>query len=166
MHPARIYRSGSSSAEVEVGGHFGAKCSTFGLKEDDELVFVYLCKNGVGIERMATKSHDSIFPMTCATTEDTGNYSCVFSRTKRHPSEVVGEGESHIFIKVTGKNDHHSNIMVTINQLKNASIVQKVCNLFGLLLHYIVGYTLYTDTTIIQIHYTVHLHNALLLCIK
>lgn len=99
-YPARIYGSSSS---VKVGEKFNLRCSTFGLKRPEEEVFVYLCKNGVGIERMATESYDSIFPMTCATKEDTGNYSCLFSRTKHHPSEIVGEDESHISIKVTDR---------------------------------------------------------------
>ncbi|XP_048087738.1 uncharacterized protein LOC125286589 isoform X2 [Alosa alosa] len=100
VHPARIYGSYSS---VKVGGTFELRCSTFGFKKLEEEIFVYLCKNGVGIERASTNIDDSIFQIKCVTKEDAGNYSCMFSKTKWHPSEVKGEGESPISIEVTDR---------------------------------------------------------------
>ncbi|XP_062380224.1 uncharacterized protein LOC134068557 [Sardina pilchardus] len=96
--PARIY---GSSASFKVGEYFEARCSIFGLKRDDEKVFVYLCKNGVGIAVLESKNMDASFTVGNITKEHSGNYSCMFSRTKHHPCAVRGHGENFISIRVT-----------------------------------------------------------------
>ncbi|XP_048087826.1 uncharacterized protein LOC125286652 isoform X1 [Alosa alosa] len=99
VHPARIY--GPLTSELRVGEDFEVKCSTFGLKKDEH-IFVYLCKNGVGIKMMETKKVDSEITIRNVQKDHTGNYSCVFSRT-RHPTEVKGKGENVISLQVTDK---------------------------------------------------------------
>lgn len=100
IEPARIY---GSTSRVTAGQDFELKCSTYGLTKAEEQVFVYLCKNGVGLDRVATKSHDITFTVKSASLDHTGNYSCVFSRSKYSPNKVRGEGDTPVFIKVIGK---------------------------------------------------------------
>ncbi|XP_076147762.1 uncharacterized protein LOC143132250 [Alosa pseudoharengus] len=97
IEPARIY---GSTSRVTIGQDFDLRCSTYGLTKADERVFVYLCKNGVGLQRATTTSHDIPFTIKSATLNHTGNYSCVFSRNKHTPAEVNVEGDMPVFIKV------------------------------------------------------------------
>lgn len=100
VEPARIY---GSTSGVTAGQDFELKCSTYGLTKAEEQVFVYLCKNGVGQDRVFTKSHDITFTVKSASLDHTGNYSCVFSRNKYSANAVRGEGDTPVFIKVIGE---------------------------------------------------------------
>ncbi|XP_048087688.1 uncharacterized protein LOC125286551 isoform X2 [Alosa alosa] len=97
IEPARIF---GSTSRVIIGQDFDLRCSTYGLTKANEQVFVYLCKNGVGLQRATTTSHDIPFTIKSATLNHTGNYSCVFSRNKHTPAEVNVEGDMPVFIKV------------------------------------------------------------------
>ncbi|XP_076148963.1 uncharacterized protein LOC143133051 [Alosa pseudoharengus] len=96
VKPARVY----GSSAVKKGNNLTVKCSTFGLNPAGGHVFVYLCKNGVGIAMMESKTVDTSFTVGNITKEHSGNYSCVFSRTKHHLGDVKGEGHNTISIKV------------------------------------------------------------------
>ncbi|XP_063045919.1 uncharacterized protein LOC134439923 [Engraulis encrasicolus] len=96
IHAARIF----GSSHVNFGDTKDIKCSAFGYKKPEERVYVYLCKNGAGIDSMETECPDSIFLIRNAKKEDSGNYSCMFSRTKYHPKDVKGQGENAIFLQV------------------------------------------------------------------
>lgn len=97
--PAQVY--GPSSARR--GGDVEVRCSTFGLKQPEEQVYVYLCKDGLAVAREESSSLDTTFRVKNVRTEQVGNYSCVFSRMKYHPSQVRGHGKNSISIQVFGK---------------------------------------------------------------
>ncbi|XP_062380703.1 uncharacterized protein LOC134068909 isoform X1 [Sardina pilchardus] len=99
VHPARIF--GAATGKLRVGEDFEARCSTFELTKGEH-VFVYLCKNGVGVEMIETRKVDSIFTIKNVQKEHTGDYSCVFSRTQ-HPTDVRGKGVNSISLQVTDK---------------------------------------------------------------
>ncbi|XP_062380239.1 uncharacterized protein LOC134068572 [Sardina pilchardus] len=97
IEPARMY---SSTSRVTVGQDLDLRCSTYGLAKADQQVFVYLLKNGVGLQRVKTTSHDIPFTIKSATLNHTGNYSCVFSRNDYQPVTVHLVGDMLVFIKV------------------------------------------------------------------
>lgn len=80
------------------------KCSTHGLKQASEKnVFIYLCKNGVGID-VKSSCQDATFFVDNNTKDNTGNYSCVFSVKQYDPRTVKGNGSNFFFITVNGEN--------------------------------------------------------------
>ncbi|CAB1339485.1 unnamed protein product, partial [Coregonus sp. 'balchen'] len=98
IYPAKIF--GPSNVTEGVKVHF--KCSTTGIRRHQDNVNVYLCKNGVGIRIAAldNSEDDTIFIMKDVTKEDSGNYSCVYSRDKLLPSELKSTGENLVVFKV------------------------------------------------------------------
>ncbi|XP_029623155.1 uncharacterized protein LOC115203021 isoform X2 [Salmo trutta] len=101
IYPAKIF--GPSSVTEGVNVTF--KCSTTGIKEPEDKFNFYLCKNGVGIRIMLLEKlvDDAIFTMKDVTREDSGNYSCVYTRDKPVPSQVISTGENLVFFQVDGE---------------------------------------------------------------
>ncbi|KAF7648559.1 hypothetical protein LDENG_00154890, partial [Lucifuga dentata] len=78
-------------------------CSTFGFKKQPEMVYVYLCKDDLGIKKMIQKEHttDTGFTVFKVGMKHNGNYSCVYSRKNYLPSNVNKRGDNIIPIRVT-----------------------------------------------------------------
>ncbi|XP_064778481.1 uncharacterized protein LOC135504112 [Oncorhynchus masou masou] len=101
IYPAKIF--GPSSVTEGVNIHF--KCSTTGIRGHEDKLHFYLCKNGVGI-RIALPEKDkddAIFDMKNVTREDSGNYSCVYTRDKLVPSHLESTGENLVVFQVDGE---------------------------------------------------------------
>ncbi|CAB1339519.1 unnamed protein product, partial [Coregonus sp. 'balchen'] len=101
IYPAKL----DGPSNVTEGGTVDLKCITTGIPRSWDKVHVYLCKNGVGI-RIATLEKgedDTIFTMKDVTREDSGNYSCVYSRDKLVPSQLTSTGENLVVFKVDGE---------------------------------------------------------------
>ncbi|XP_062380717.1 uncharacterized protein LOC134068919 [Sardina pilchardus] len=123
VEPARVY----GSSAVKKGDNLVVKCSTFGSNPAGGRVFVYLCKNGVGVEVMESKLVDTSFTVEKVTKEHSGNYSCVFSRTKHHLSHVKGEGHNTISVKVIDSL-YPANIAVDESRVRKGSDVRFRCS--------------------------------------
>ncbi|XP_035761960.1 uncharacterized protein LOC102788270 [Neolamprologus brichardi] len=76
-------------------------CSTFGRKKDS-MVYVYLLKNGRGIQNLTQKQdkNDTLFTISRAGLHHSGNYSCVYSPKHYTLSEVAKKGDNIIEILV------------------------------------------------------------------
>lgn len=101
IYPAKIF--GPSSVTEGVNIHF--KCSTTGIRGPEDKFNFYLCKNGVGIRiaLLEEGEDDAIFDMKNVTREDSGNYSCVYTRDKPVPSHLKSTGENLIVFHVDGE---------------------------------------------------------------
>ncbi|CAB1420916.1 unnamed protein product [Pleuronectes platessa] len=98
IYPARVL---SQQKNISENSDLYVTCSTFGNKKVSS-IYVYLCKNGLGISRVTQKQdqHDSTFVVDSVGLEDSGNYSCVFSKTDYPFSEVAMIGHNIIQIQV------------------------------------------------------------------
>ncbi|XP_031671891.1 uncharacterized protein LOC109872900 isoform X1 [Oncorhynchus kisutch] len=101
IYPAKIF--GLSNVTKGVNVHF--ICSITGIRGPEEKLNVYLCKNGVGIRiaKLEKGENDAIFTMKDVTREDSGNYSCVYTRDKPVPSHLQSTGENLIVFHVDGE---------------------------------------------------------------
>ncbi|XP_055777156.1 uncharacterized protein LOC129854297 isoform X2 [Salvelinus fontinalis] len=97
IFPAKIYWT--TTGTIMEGSDLVVKCSTHGRKED-KVAYVYLCINGVAVEQKKTIQEDTYFTMKSVTGQQTGNYSCVFSKTQFPVSEVQGKGDNSLSIQV------------------------------------------------------------------
>lgn len=79
------------------------KCSTFGFKKHTA-VFVYLCFNGIGVDKQNQKEedNDNTFIIHNVGLERSGIYSCVFSENDYLPSAINATGRNTIEILVIG----------------------------------------------------------------
>ncbi|XP_064848311.1 uncharacterized protein LOC135558414 [Oncorhynchus masou masou] len=101
IYPAKIF--GPSNVTEGVNVHF--KCSITGIGGPEDKLNVYLCKNGVGIRiaKLEKGKDDAIFTMKDVTREDSGNYSCVYTRDKPVPSHLKSTGDNLIVFHVDGE---------------------------------------------------------------
>ncbi|XP_020344688.1 uncharacterized protein LOC109895431 [Oncorhynchus kisutch] len=101
IYPAKIF--GPSSVTEGVNIHF--KCSTTGIRGPEDKLNFYLCKNGVGIRIVLLEKgeDDAIFDMKNVTREDSGNYSCVYTRDKLVPSHLRSTGDNLVVFQVDGE---------------------------------------------------------------
>ncbi|XP_042176912.1 uncharacterized protein LOC112235739 isoform X2 [Oncorhynchus tshawytscha] len=97
IFPAKIYWT--STGTIVEGSDLVVKCSTHGRKED-KVAYVYLCINGVAVEQKRTIQEDTSFTMKSVTGQQSGNYSCVFSKTQYPLSEMQGKGDNSLSIQV------------------------------------------------------------------
>ncbi|XP_029577517.1 uncharacterized protein LOC115167328 isoform X1 [Salmo trutta] len=97
IFPAKIYWT--TTGTIMEGSDLMVKCSTHGRKED-KVAYVYLCINGVAVEQKKSIQEDTFFTMKSVTGQQTGNYSCVFSKTPYPLSEVRGKGDNSLSIQV------------------------------------------------------------------
>ncbi|XP_029623152.1 uncharacterized protein LOC115203020 isoform X2 [Salmo trutta] len=97
IFPAKIYWT--TTGTIMEGSDLVVKCSTHGGKEG-KVAYVYLCINGVAVDQKKTIQEDTFFAKKSVTGQQTGNYSCVFSKTLYPYSEVQGKGDNYIFIQV------------------------------------------------------------------
>ncbi|XP_029578241.1 uncharacterized protein LOC115167740 [Salmo trutta] len=90
---------------VREGGNIDFKCSIVGLEQHWVEVHVYLCKNGVGIRMTVLEKgeDDTSFTMKDVTNEDSGNYSCVYTRDKLLLDQVKSTDEDLLVIQVYGE---------------------------------------------------------------
>nr|XP_029492849.1 uncharacterized protein LOC115111109 [Oncorhynchus nerka] len=123
IYPAKIF--GPSNVTEGVNVHF--KCSITGIRGPEDKVNVYLCKNGVGIRiaKLEKGENDAIFTMKDVTREDSGNYSCVYTRDKPVPSHLKSTGENLIVFHVDGewKEAAHDVILVNVIRLISSAVV-------------------------------------------
>ncbi|KAM9547534.1 uncharacterized protein ACWYII_037261 [Salvelinus alpinus] len=98
IYPAKIF--GPSNVTEGVNVHF--KCSTTGIRVPEDKFNLYLCKNGVGLKMKVLEKgeDDTIFTMKDVTREDSGNYSCVYTRDKPVHSHLKSTGENLIVFHV------------------------------------------------------------------
>ncbi|XP_047187540.1 uncharacterized protein LOC124849918 isoform X2 [Scophthalmus maximus] len=98
ISPARVL---SQQTRLSENSDLYVTCSTFGLKKPS-WIFVYLCKDGVGIRKMVQKADqiDSTFIVSGVGPADSGNYSCCYSSEEYAPSEVAARGHNIIQILV------------------------------------------------------------------
>nr|XP_046201031.1 uncharacterized protein LOC124033132 isoform X3 [Oncorhynchus gorbuscha] len=97
IFPAKIYWT--STGTIMEGSDLVVKCSTHGRKED-KVAYVYLCINGVAVDQKRTIQEDTLFTMKSVTGQQSGNYSCVFSKALYPFSEVQGKGDNSLSIQV------------------------------------------------------------------
>ncbi|KAL2077120.1 hypothetical protein ACEWY4_026624 [Coilia grayii] len=94
-YPAQIF----GQSQFKVGECAQVRCSVFDLKPA-EAVYVYLCKNGVGVQSLLASSQDSTFILQRVKTMDSGNYSCMFTRMKQYYGDVKAQGGNTLIIQV------------------------------------------------------------------
>lgn len=63
---------------------------------------MYLCKNGVGIGISMVSKEAVIFELPNVHKNDSGNYSCVYSKTKHSVNEVTTTVNNCVIIQVKG----------------------------------------------------------------
>nr|XP_014030874.1 unnamed protein product [Salmo salar] len=100
IYPAKIF----GPSNVTEGEKVNFKCSTTGIRGPEDKLHFYLCKNGVGMKMKVLEKgeNDAIFTMKNVTREDSGNYSCVYTRDKPVPSHLKSTGENLIVFHVDG----------------------------------------------------------------
>ncbi|XP_055363393.1 uncharacterized protein LOC129603888 [Betta splendens] len=98
ISPAKIF---APLKTISEGSSLYITCSTFGSKKQST-VYVYLCKDGVGIDTAMQKKeqNDAHFAIRQVSRHDSGHYSCIYSRTKYKPSALNDTGSSRIQIQV------------------------------------------------------------------
>ncbi|XP_064192090.1 uncharacterized protein LOC135255187 isoform X2 [Anguilla rostrata] len=98
IHPAKIW--GKDFAMV--GDEVEFVCSTYGLEKENDILNIYLCKNGLGTQQQLQKDKSKTkFYINDVKKEDSGNYSCVYSKTEYKPSDVRGKGDTSVFLQVS-----------------------------------------------------------------
>ncbi|XP_067351383.1 uncharacterized protein [Channa argus] len=98
ISPARIL---AQQKTVSENSDLHLTCSTFGFKKV-QMVYVYLCKEGVGTSVLMQKhdQNDTVFIIPRVGRHHSGNYSCVYSKTKYSAIEVAKTGHNTIQILV------------------------------------------------------------------
>ncbi|CAI5646005.1 unnamed protein product [Oreochromis niloticus] len=98
IFPARIL---AQQTIISENSDLIVTCSTFGKKKNS-MVFIYLLKNGHGIQNLAQKQDrsDTTFIIPRAGLYYSGNYSCVYSPKHYTISEVAKKGDNIIEILV------------------------------------------------------------------
>ncbi|KAI1889522.1 hypothetical protein AGOR_G00163740 [Albula goreensis] len=123
ISPAKILGKHSST----VGDEVVFICSTFGFNKDNTPVHVYLCKNGVGIQRKyQSERTDITFIINSVKREDSGNYTCVFSKAECKPSNVTGKGDNSVTLQVSA-GFLPGDIALTETSVKGGSDVELTC---------------------------------------
>ena len=74
IFPAKIY---GTETRIMEDSDLVLKCSTFGHKDETEVVNVYLCLDGVAVYVDKCEKYDTLFTMKSVTSQQSGNYSCV-----------------------------------------------------------------------------------------
>ncbi|CAB1339520.1 unnamed protein product, partial [Coregonus sp. 'balchen'] len=99
VYPAKLF---GSKSHVGKGDTLDLKCRISGIKRSWDKVHVYICKNGVGMRMKVLEKgeYDTSFTMKDVTKEDSGNYSCVYTRDKLVPSHVFSSGKNLVAIQV------------------------------------------------------------------
>ncbi|KAK2853573.1 hypothetical protein Q5P01_006234 [Channa striata] len=98
IFPARILAHDNTISE---NSDLYVTCSTFGFKKA-QMVYVYLCKDGLGTSVLTQQQekYDTVFFIPRVGLHQSGNYSCVYSKTKYSPLEVAKSGHNTIQILV------------------------------------------------------------------
>ncbi|XP_041917488.1 uncharacterized protein LOC121681679 isoform X3 [Alosa sapidissima] len=87
VNPACIYGTQTQALE---GEDVKFKCTLSDLKKNKAHSIMYLCKNGIGmyIEEFCLGEVEVSFKLLHVNVSYTGNYSCVYSKTKYDPKHV------------------------------------------------------------------------------
>lgn len=88
-------------SQVLEGSDVDLKCSLLGTKTL-KLLNVYLYKNGIGIFMDVAERDEVIFTLRQVRSEDSGNYSCVYSLKKYLPGNLTVTNVSSVVIQVLG----------------------------------------------------------------
>ncbi|XP_019908734.2 uncharacterized protein LOC109616565 isoform X2 [Esox lucius] len=126
IFPAKIFRTAGTIME---GSDLELKCSTHGRKDEQKIVHVYLCKNGVAVEKIMNRKDDTIFTLRNIDRQQSGNYSCVFSNILYTLSEVREKGDNSIYIQVI---DRILPAVISItgsNSAKQGDVVEFKCTI-------------------------------------
>ncbi|XP_028257197.1 uncharacterized protein LOC114433088 isoform X2 [Parambassis ranga] len=86
---------------ISENSDFYVTCSTYG-RNITSMIFVYLCKDSLGIRRMTLKpdKNDITFHISRVDLHHSGNYSCVYSNKSYTLSDVTQRGDNTIQILV------------------------------------------------------------------
>ena len=87
---------------MREGKTVDVKCSTTGSRKPLSKVYVYLCKNGIGmrVRELEKGEDDTIFTIKDVEREDSGIYSCVYTIEKLKLSQVNATGVNLVIIQV------------------------------------------------------------------
>ncbi|KAM9546278.1 uncharacterized protein ACWYII_036714 [Salvelinus alpinus] len=99
VYPAVLF---GSKSQVRKGDTIDLKCNISGIIRSWDKVHVYIYKNGVEMAmKVLEKGEDNtIFTMKDVTREDSGNYSCVYTRDKLLQDQVKSAEAAHDVILV------------------------------------------------------------------
>ncbi|KAI4902627.1 hypothetical protein NFI96_008878 [Prochilodus magdalenae] len=91
-----------ANPHVEVGGNIKLKCHIFDGSKSSDHVYMYLCKNGVGVTMEPLgKRNEHTFILRNISVQDSGNYSCVYSLNKYSLNNVRASGQKTVQVQVT-----------------------------------------------------------------
>ncbi|XP_045564866.1 uncharacterized protein isoform X2 [Salmo salar] len=121
VYPAMLF---GSKSQVRKGDTIVLKCKISGIKRSWDKVHVYICKNGVGMKMKVLEkgAGDTIFTMKDVTRNDSGTYSCVYTRDKLAPSQVFSTGKDLVAIQVN-EEAAHDVILVNVIRLISSAVV-------------------------------------------
>lgn len=95
--PANIY---ATTREGKEGDNVSLTCSIVGIQASKNGI-IYLSKDGIGIRmRTLADSEEFIFILFDVKQNDSGNYSCVYSKTKVKVSQIKATGITSVFIQI------------------------------------------------------------------
>ncbi|XP_075907551.1 T-cell-interacting, activating receptor on myeloid cells protein 1 [Nelusetta ayraudi] len=99
VFPGKIF---SSHKNISEGSEIIFKCSPHGSGKSSTSLYLYLCKDGQGIQRKRQKQDqtDIIFTVNSVKLYDSGNYSCVYSPKGYEPSNIFKSGSNTFAILV------------------------------------------------------------------
>lgn len=102
IFPGKVF---TNHKVVSEGSGLTFKCSPHGSGKVSSLLYLYLCKDGQGIQRKRQKEDqaDIIFTVQSVNLYDSGNYSCVYSPNEYDPNAIFKTGSNTIGILVKGK---------------------------------------------------------------
>ncbi|KAG9275854.1 hypothetical protein AMEX_G8090 [Astyanax mexicanus] len=98
FQPASIYGNTTGN----TGDHMQFRCIIFDETGAHKDVFMYLCRNGVGVMMEPQgKNREYTFNMRRVSVEDSGNYSCVYSINLHNLEDVKSSGGRTIHVRIT-----------------------------------------------------------------
>ncbi|XP_029577520.1 uncharacterized protein LOC115167329 isoform X2 [Salmo trutta] len=121
VYPAMLF---GSKAQVRKGDTIDLKCNISGIIRFWDKVHVYIYKNGVemAMKVLEKGEDDAIFTMKDVTREDSGNYSCVYTRDKLLLDQVKSAGKNLVAICVY-EEAAHDVILVNVIRLISSAVV-------------------------------------------
>lgn len=95
------------NAHVFEGKSMNLTCETDETQHAHKAMYMYLCKDGVGISKRKVHSYEEkVFTVTHVRKEDTGRYSCVYSTKEYDLRDVWSTNKNSVIIQVEGNYSH------------------------------------------------------------